>query len=99
MTKGWFIGDFIPTAFHTRDVEVAVKHYNTGDYDPAHYHKIATEITVLISGRADMNGVEYTTGDIITIKPGVSTDFRVLADNTVTVVVKIPGATNDKYQQ
>ena len=43
-----------------------------------------------------MNGVEYKQGDIIVIEPGESTDFEVL-EETITTVVKIPGATNDKY--
>jgi hypothetical protein len=43
-----------------------------------------------------MNGVEYQAGDIIVIEPGNATDFVVLED-TVTVVVKVPGAQNDKY--
>ena len=44
-----------------------------------------------------MNGIEYREGDIIVIEPNDSTDFEALEDNTVNVVVKIPGANNDKY--
>jgi len=97
MKLGWFIGDFNPSLLKTSNVEVAVKKYNKGDYDESHYHKIATEITVISSGKALMNGIEYAEGDIITINPNESTDFLVLEDNTTTVVVKIPGAKNDKY--
>jgi hypothetical protein len=43
-----------------------------------------------------MNGVEFISGDIITIEPMESTDFEVLED-TSTIVVKLPGASNDKY--
>jgi hypothetical protein len=43
-----------------------------------------------------MSGKEYATGDILVIEPGIATDFEVLED-TVTVVVKVPGAQNDKY--
>jgi hypothetical protein len=43
-----------------------------------------------------MAGVEYGDGDVLKIKPGVITDFEALTDVT-TVVVKIPGANNDKY--
>lgn len=98
MVKGWFVGDFEPTLLKTRDVEVAVKQYRAGDYEAAHYHKISTEFTVVISGEVEMNGVRYGAGDIMVIEPGEATDFRVLAD-TITTVVKIPGAINDKFIQ
>jgi len=96
MKRGWFIGDFIPTLYKTQDVEVAVKSYKAGDYEEWHYHKIATEITVIIKGKVKMNGKKFIEGDIITIEPGEGTDFLAITD-TINVVVKIPGAKNDKY--
>jgi quercetin dioxygenase-like cupin family protein len=96
MVKGWFIGNFDPTLIKTNDVEVAVKEYKKGDYEEKHYHKIATEITVIVSGRVKMNDVEYSKGDIIVIEPNEATDFEALED-TVNAVVKFPGASNDKY--
>ncbi len=97
MIKGWFVGNFKPTLYKTNDVEAAVKSYKKGDYEERHYHKIATEITVIIQGRVRMNGVEYKKGDIIVMEPNESTDFECLEDDTQNVVVKIPGANNDKY--
>lgn len=97
MTRGWFVGDFEPTLLKTADVEVAVKEYQKGDYEARHYHKIATEITVIVSGRVRMNGEEYTAGDIVIMEPGEATDFECLEDGTKNVVVKHPGASNDKY--
>ncbi len=97
MVKGWFVGNFEPTLLKTNDVEVAVKSYKKGDYEEKHYHKIATEITVVTAGRVKMNGIEYNKGDIIVIEPMESTDFECLEDGTTNVVVKYPGANNDKY--
>lgn len=97
MFKGWFIGNFEPSLCKTNDVEVAVKKYNKGDYEEKHYHKIATEYTIIISGRVRMNNREYQVGDIIIIEPNESTDFECLEDDTINVVVKLPGANNDKY--
>jgi hypothetical protein len=96
MVRGWIVGDFEPSLFKTRDVEVAVQHFNKDDKEEKHCHKIATEITVIVSGKALMNNVEYTSGDIVVIKPGEYTDFLAL-ENTTTTVVKLPGALNDKY--
>lgn len=96
MVRGWFVGNFNPSVFKTNDVEVGIKEYKKGDYEEKHHHKIATEITVIISGEAKMNDKIYHKGDIIVIKPNESTDFLALKD-TISVVVKLPGANNDKY--
>ena len=99
MIKGWFIGNFEPTLLRTNDVEVAVKSYNKGDYEEKHYHKIATEITVIVSGKVKMNGIEYSKGDIVVMEPNEATDFECLENGTQNVVVKLPGANDDKYCQ
>ena len=96
MIGGWFIGNFEPSLLKTKEVEVAVKNYKKGDQEESHYHKIATEYTLILKGRVKMMGIEYDEGSILTIPPMESTDFIALTDVT-TVVVKIPGASNDKY--
>ena len=96
MSKGWFIGNFDPSLIKTDDFEVAVKYYSAGDYEAKHLHKISREITVIVDGIAEMNGVQYKTGDIIDIKPNEATDFRAITD-VKTTVVKIPSVKNDKY--
>jgi quercetin dioxygenase-like cupin family protein len=96
MVKGWFVGNFKPSALLTQEVEVAVKKYKAGEYEPAHYHKIATEITVITDGEVRMNGVNYSSGDIILIEPNQATDFLAITD-VITTVVKFPGAKSDKY--
>lgn len=96
MIKGWFIGNFEPTLYQTKDVEVAIKHYKAGDIEDEHYHKIATEFTAIINGQVEMNGIKYTTNQIVKVNPGISTDFRAITDVT-TLVIKIPGAQHDKY--
>ena len=96
MFRGWVVGNFEPSLFQTDDFEVAVKNYKLGDYEEKHYHKVATEITIIGKGKVEMNGVEYNSGDIITIEPGEATDFKVLED-TITTVIKIPCVKGDKY--
>ena len=96
MTKGWFVGNFEPTVFKTTDVEVALKEYQPGDYEDAHFHKIATEITLIVEGEAEMFNQKFGPGDIITIYPEEVTDFKALTKVT-TFVVKHPGVNDDKY--
>lgn len=94
--RGWFVGGFEPTLFKTTDVEVAIQKFKKGDRETSHCHKIATEITAIVKGKARMKNLTLTEGEIVSISPGTFTDFEALEDTT-TVVVKLPGALNDKY--
>ena len=96
MTKGWFIGNFEPTLYKTNDCEVAVKTYKVGDFEKKHYHKIATEFTVIVKGRVRMFDMEFKEGDIVVVEPGDATSFEAL-EESMNVVIKLPGANNDKY--
>ncbi len=95
-TKGWFVGNFQPTLIPSDAVEVAVKHYSAGEHEASHHHKIATELTLIVTGRVRMSGEEVGPGEIVKIHPGQSTDFTALTDTT-TVVVKMPCVSGDKY--
>jgi quercetin dioxygenase-like cupin family protein len=96
MTNGWFIGDFEPSLFKTKDFEVAVQQFDAGEYVEWHVHKVATEYTVIVSGTAEMNREPVGEGDIIVLAPGEGTDFRALTEVT-TAVVKTPCVKGDKY--
>lgn len=96
MKGGWFIGNFEPSLIKTNDFEAAVKSYKKGDYEQAHFHKIATELTVIVSGRVKMFQKEFVQGDIVVVEPGDTTDFEAL-DDAICAVIKYPGANNDKY--
>jgi anti-sigma factor ChrR (cupin superfamily) len=96
MVRGWFVGAFTPTACSTDACEVAIRPFRAGDAEAMHFHKVATEITAILSGVVEMCGRRFGAGDIIVLDPGDRTDFRCIED-CVTVVVKVPGALNDKY--
>jgi hypothetical protein len=96
MVKGWFVGGFMPTAFSTNACEVAVKRYKQGDSEVEHIHRVATEITLVLSGQIRMAGYNWSEGDIIVLDPGESSSFEAITDS-VNVVVKVPCALNDKY--
>ena len=96
MKRGWFVGNFEPSLYKTNDCEVAVKSYQAGDYEEKHYHKVATEITVIVKGTVRMFDREFAEGDIVVVEPGDATDFTAITD-AMNVVVKMPGANDDKY--
>lgn len=93
---GWFIGDFLPTLISTKDFEVAIKHYRVGQSESFHYHKLATEITVIVKGSVLMNGSLKNEGDVILVEKGESTDFIPLTDS-ITCVIKMPSIIGDKH--
>jgi hypothetical protein len=96
MTRGWFVGGFQPAAYSTDACEVGVKYYAASDKEARHLHRLATEITLILFGRVRMMGREWGRGDIVVLSPGEATDFEAITDSA-TVVVKVPGALNDKY--
>ncbi len=96
MIKGWFIGNFEPSVLCREDFEVAVKHYKAGDREETHHHRVATEITVIVSGDVEMMGRRWAAGEIVVTEPGEATSFVAITD-AVTVVVKTPSVLGDKY--
>ena len=96
MTGGWFVGDFTPSVFKNKNVEVGIKNYQTGAKDPLHVHRETWEITVVIEGRVIMAGKELSKGDIILLEPGDESSFEALEDSTLAVV-KYPSIPSDKF--
>ena len=96
MQRGWFAGSFDPVAFKTDRCEAAVKHFHAGDKEAAHFHKIATEVSVVVSGEVKMFEKYWRAGDIVSAEPGDVTSFEAITD-AVLAVVKLPGVLNDKY--
>jgi hypothetical protein len=96
MVRGWFVGDFEPTAFPSSDVEIAIKHYAAGDAEARHVHKVATELTAVVSGTVRMDGQDLNAGEIVKLAPGEPSDFLALTD-AVVVAVKLPAVPGDKY--
>lgn len=96
MVKGWFIGDFEPSAIRTKGFEVGVLKRPVGLERPKHFHKEATEITVLVKGSARINGKMVSAGDIFILEKNTVVDAEYFEESEL-VVVKIPSVMNDKY--
>ena len=95
--KGWFVGNFSPSLIKTNDVEVAYKRYEKGDKEKNHYHKVATEITLITKGKVKLNDQLFSVGEIVVIKPNEIVSFEALEDSE-NVVIKFPGCSDDKYE-
>ena len=96
MIRGWFIGDFEPSVFKTKDFEVGVLTHKKGEEWPKHYHKIATEYTVLLSGSMTICGELIEAGTIFILEPGAVAD-PVFHEDCTVIVVKTPSVIGDKY--
>ena len=103
MKGGWFVGDFEPSAWKTNTFEVAVHDYKKGDEKEAHYHKLGTEINLLLEGKLilrnyDGKGTDQKLikGDIFIMHPFEIADPLFLEDSKI-VVIKTPSVQGDKY--
>jgi len=97
MLGGWFVGDFTPSAFRTKDFEVCYKTHTKGEIWPTHYHKISTEINLLIDGKMIIQDVELNSGDIFILEPWELAN-PVFLEDCKLVIIKTPSSTNDKYE-
>lgn len=95
MKGGWFVGDFNPTAYPA-SFEVCYKQHKAGEKWDTHYHKRATEINLLVSGKMSINGTIINAGQIFVIYPYYVSAPIFLEDCTL-VIVKTVSDETDKY--
>jgi quercetin dioxygenase-like cupin family protein len=96
MLRGWFIGDFEPSVFRTKQFEVGVLTHRKGEKWSEHYHKVATEINVLLEGSMSVNGIHISVGDVFVIEPNESS-APVFHEDCKVLCVKTPSVIGDKY--
>lgn len=94
-TKGWVVGNFLPSVHLTDAFELGVKFFRKGDVEPSHKQIVATEVTVVVSGEIRLAKEFFFAGDVISIPPGEIADFESLTDSCV-VCIKFPSIPEDK---
>lgn len=92
---GWFVGNFEPSLFSNKNLEVGVKFFRSGDIEVSHKQILATEITVISEGRVRIGDLTLGVGEILIIHPGEYADFEALTDGSLTCV-KFPSIPSDK---
>lgn len=93
--RGWFIGDFDGAVYRTKDFEITYQK-NPRSQTASHIHKIAYEITLVISGRQICNGQMFEAGDICILEPGDISQIEYL-EETEVVTIKTPSVPSDKH--
>jgi hypothetical protein len=96
MTNGWYIGDFTPSAYRTKDFEVAILEHKMNEDWPAHYHMLCDEINYLLKGTMTLNTVILVAPTIFIIEKHEVAYPTFQTDCTI-VVVKTPSIPGDKY--
>lgn len=96
MKRGWFIGNFEPSVYKTKNFEVAYIKHKKGDRWEKHYHKLGIEINLVVRGKVKVNNEIFTKDDIFIVEPNEVVDPLFL-DDTEVVVVKTRSDINDKY--
>ena len=94
MKSGWFIGDFTPSAYNSKDVEVNYRMHPKGESWPVHYHTSSTEVNLVISGKMTFQGITLVQGDIFIVEPFMISDPEFIED-TYVVCCRFPSV-NDK---
>ena len=97
MFRGWFIGNFEPAIFKSKDFEVGILFHPKGEKWSKHYHKESVEINVLITGQMIINGKLLSAGNIFLIEKNEIADPEFLEDCTI-VCLKTPSIPGDKYE-
>ena len=97
MQRGWFIGDFDPAVLKTKAFEVGVLTHKKDERWPLHYHSIATEYNVMLSGSMSICGERIEAGTIFTIDTGEIAEPIFHEDCTI-LCVKVPSIKGDKYE-
>jgi len=94
--RGWFIGNFEPAIYKTREYEVGILHKSKTDPLDFHYHKEATEYNVFVKGDMEINGERLTPGQHFILDRN-QTSCPIFHEDSIVLCVKLPSAPADKY--
>lgn len=94
MKNGYFLGDFEPTAYASKGMEISVKHYKKGTLDAGYYRKKNTEIVYIIKGCIDVDGSLYKKQSILVWKPNEIINIYAVKDSEL-LIIKTPGEKED----
>jgi hypothetical protein len=92
---GWIVGNFVPSLLKTDQIEVALKRFKAGDQHPCNFQMRSTEVTLVVEGRVELNGIVLGRDEYLRLEPREHASFRALEDSTL-VAIKFPSIPDDK---
>ena len=93
--KGWLIGDFEPSVFKNKHVEVAHHFHEANFIGERHAHMESTELTYIVRGKLVASGIELVAGDMWIYGAGEVSEVIFLED-TDLMVIRWPSIPDDK---
>ena len=95
MTRGWFVGNFTPTAYKTKHFEVGYLFHKKGEIWDVHYHEHLTEINLLIEGKMIFNDIEINKNEIFIVNQN-EIACPIFLEDTYIICIKVPSVIGDK---
>ena len=95
MFRGWYVGNFEPSAYKTKDFEAGYLLHKKGEQWDVHYHKYMTEVNFLVKGKMILNDIELNEGDIFLIDKN-EIACPIFLEDCYIFVLKVPSVVGDK---
>ena len=95
MFRGWYVGNFEPSAYKTKDFEAGYLLHKKGEQCDVHYHKYMTEVNFLVKGKMTLNDIELNEGDIFIIDK-YEIACPIFLEDCYIFVLKVPSVPGDK---
>lgn len=95
-TRGWLVGMFSNPILLTDKFEICIKKFKAGETESIHYHKLTTEVTIVISGVVEMCGKIFKANSVIVLEPEEASSFKCVED-AITVAFRNGSFPQDKY--
>ena len=78
------------------DYEIGYLQHSKNSFWNFHFHKLATEINILVKGKMIINNITYNQNDIFIIHNNIISCPIFLQDCEI-ICIKMPSIPNDKY--
>lgn len=95
MYRGWFIGNFEPSIYKTKDFEVGYLLHKKGERWDIHFHEHMKEVNLLVKGKMILNNKEISENDIFVIDKNVIA-APIFLEDCYILCIKIPSVVGDK---
>ena len=95
MYRGWFVGNFEPSVYKTKEFEVGYLLHKKGERWDIHYHEHMKEINLLVKGKMILNNKAIKENDIFVIDKNVIA-APIFLEDCYILCIKVPSVVGDK---
>ena len=95
MFRGWFVGNFEPSAFKHTGIEIGYLLHKKGEKWQTHYHNNLIEVNLLTEGKMILNDIEINKNEIFVINKKVIA-CPIFLEDCYIICIKMPSILGDK---